>query len=369
MKSPSAYIGVDSNQDRGESAGMNPRHSGSPLVCTQFIPVLASVLLLWCTLATDAADGVLQQWHISPPLLGPAASNSDTYFSVKDPTVVSNGGRWHVFATVRGQKRTHQIEYISFNDWNSTTDAERHFLEITNGYFCAPQVFYFTPHRKWYLLYQTVNTNRALALQPAVSTNDRIENWRGWSAPTFLYPNHPQRVKAWIDFWIICDAAKAHLFFTSLNGLMWRAETKLEDFPHGWNEPEIVLRDDIFEASHTYKIKERQEYWTVVEAQRPGGRYYKLYTATRLDGEWKPRAATRERPFAGLFNTRHTGERWTENFSHGEIIRRGADEQMEIDGENLKFVFQGALDKEIAGRKYGEIPWRLGILEQVHALR
>ena len=36
---------------------------------------------------------------------------------------------------------------------------------------------------------------------------------------------------------------------------MWRAETRLEDFPAAWNKPAIVLRDDIFEASHTYLLK------------------------------------------------------------------------------------------------------------------
>jgi len=48
----------------------------------------------------------------------------------------------------------------------------------------APQVFYFEPHKLWYLIYQTKDFNR----QPIYSTTatiDKPESWRGtvW-APT-----------------------------------------------------------------------------------------------------------------------------------------------------------------------------------------
>ncbi len=302
-------------------------------------------------------------WKVSAPLLAPATSDTDFCYSVKDPSVVFHDGRWHVFVTVRGKKRSHQTEYISFRDWSDTAKAERHFLEVTNGYFCAPQVFWFTPHKKWYQIYQALDTNRPVALQPVFSAVDRIENWRRWTPPAFLYDTHPKNIKGWIDFWVICDDTRAHLFFTSNNGLMWRAETRLAEFPRGWTEPKIVLRDDIFEASHTYKIKGRDQFLTVIEAQNGGRRYYKAYVADKLDGEWKPLAATREKPFASPVNARDTGAHWTDSFSHGEFIRTGVDEHMEIDPTNLRFLFQGVLDQDMRGKKYGEIPWRLGILE------
>ena len=47
---------------------------------------------------------------------------------------------------------------------------------------------------------------------------------------------------------LICDAAKAHLFYTSNDGHMWRRETALADFPHGWSEPQLALQGDIFEG-------------------------------------------------------------------------------------------------------------------------
>jgi len=144
---------------------------------------------------------------------------------------------------------------------------------------------------------------------------------------------------------------------------MWRAETSLADFPSGWSKPEVVLRGDIFEASHTYRLKGLEKYLTVIEAQAGGRRYYKAYLADRLDGKWKPLAATREKPFAAPGNVRFTAEKWTDSFSHGEMIRAGYDEKLEVDPAKLRFIFQGVLDKDKAGKPYGRIPWRLGLLE------
>src|SRR5439155_24658428 len=108
------------------------------------------------------------QWRCSEPLLSAANRPEDPCYSVKDPSIVYFEGRWHLFCTIRSQKRTHQIEYLSFTDWKEAANAPRHILAMTNGYFCAPQVFYFTPHRKWYLIYQ-VNDSKRKMLQPACS--------------------------------------------------------------------------------------------------------------------------------------------------------------------------------------------------------
>ena len=304
------------------------------------------------------------KWTATAPLVSPAQRADDPCFSVKDPTMVHFENRWHLFCTIRSQKRTHQIEYLSFEDWSSANGAQRHILTITNGYFCAPQVFYFTPYKRWYLVYQ-ISDSTLKMLQPAFSTSTNLSDPASWTPPQRLYRTHPTNVTAWIDYWVICDDAKAHLFFTSNNGLMWRAETRLADFPFGWTAPGIVLRGDIFEASHTYRLKELNQYLTVIEAQAQGGRrYYKAYVADRLDGEWKPWAATKEKPFADLVNVRDHGAHWTDSISHGELLRTGHDEKMEVDPANLKFLFQGVSEARRAGKKYGEIPWELGLLEQ-----
>jgi len=308
-------------------------------------------------------------WTVGPPLVSPAVRPDDPCDSIKDPTVVFYKGRWHLFCTIRSKVRTHQIEYLSFSDWKNANAAQRHILTVSDGYFCAPEVFYFSPHKKWYLIYQAPNETKT-GNGPTYSTTANIEDPASWSKPSPFYQEKPKNVKGWIDFWVICDDAKAHLFFTSLDGQMWRAETTLAGFPGGWNEPKVVLQADIFEAGHTYRLKGMNKYLTVVEAQTgttPGWRYYKAYLADRLDGKWELLADTREKPFAGFVNVRDTAEHWTDSFSHGELLRDGYDEKLEVDPNNLRFLFQGISDSRRAGKGYGQIPWQLGILEPASA--
>lgn len=303
-------------------------------------------------------------WDLSAPVLSPVERPHDPCYSVKDPTVVHYGGKWHVFCTLRSKVRSHQIEYVSFEKWEEADRAPRHLLRCREGYFCAPQVFYFRPHKKWYLIYQVGEPERGLQLQPAYSTTENIADPNSWSPAQLFFPKKdPKGVTQWIDFWVVCDAQRAYLFFTSLDGRMWRLWTPLEKFPHGFDHCELALQADIFEASHTYRLKGQNRYLTVVEAQgKTGRRYYKAYVADRLDGEWRPLADTEERPFAGAANVRQPEPAWADNISHGELLRAGYDETLEIDPANLRFLVQAVTEERKAGKVYGEIPWRLGLL-------
>ncbi len=303
-------------------------------------------------------------WKTGEPLVFPRTAADETYFSVKDPSFVRHDGRWHLFCTVRAKARSHQIEYLAFSDWKEAkADARREFLQVTAGYYCAPQVFYFRPHKKWYLIYQTSDKSRKPELQPAWSTTGNLAEPSSWSKPALVFAEQPRSVSRWIDFWVICDRTHAYLFFTSLDGQMWRARTAIEDFPSGWSEPEVCLRGDIFEASHTYLLQGLDKYLTIVEAQGGGGRYYKAYLADRLDGAWKPLADTLQRPFAAPGNVRFAGPRWSDSFSHGELVRASVDETMPVDPARLEFLFQGVKQGDYQGKPYGQIPWRLGMLE------
>ena len=308
-------------------------------------------------------------WSLAAPVLTAADPPDDERFSVKDPTIVRFESNWHLFYTVRSKKRSHQIEYITFKQWQDANTVDRHVLNLSDGYYCAPQVFYFAPHKNWYLIYQVIDQSRKPALQPAYSRTTDITDPNSWTKPVLLFTKNPDNLKMWIDFWVICDEARGYLFFTSLNGQMWRSEAKLADFPHSWSRPTIALTGDIFEASHTYSLGGSGKYLTIIEAEASavagvgGRRYYKAYTADSLDGYWLPLAATAERPFAGPVNVRHEGEHWADSFSHGELIRSGYDQFLEVDPERLRLLFQGVTDEDKRGKKYGEIPWRLGILK------
>ena len=312
--------------------------------------------------AADLSAGRFQ-WRVSQPVVEPVRWPDDPRYSVKDPSVVYYQGRWHLFCTVRGQNRSHQVEYLTFGDWQATGQARRQMLTLHEGYFCAPQVFYFTPHKKWYLICQASDESWDPKYGAAYATTTDIADPASWSGLKSL--GHRQaNGKSGLDFWVICDDAKAHLFFTTLDGRMWREETPLESFPTGWSEPVLAIRGDIFEAGHIYRLKGQDKYLTLVEAQHGHGwRYYKAYLADRLDGTWKPLADTRDKCFASMANTRPVGTRWTDSISHGELLRAGYDERLDVDPANLRFLFQGVADRQRGGKKYGEIPWRLGLLE------
>lgn len=47
-----------------------------------------------------------------------------------------------------------------------------------------------------------------------------------------------------------------------------------------------------------------------------------------LAGDWSALAATGDKPFAGNVNVAVPEPRWTDSFSHGELIRSGHDEQL-----------------------------------------
>lgn len=331
-----------------------------------FRPVLLAAFA--CTAgAQDRArweDGVFS-WKASPPLIDASVQRAETdpHVALKDPSIVFHEGRWHVFATLRRQSGTVCMQYLNFADWSEANTAARTTISFTDRYHCAPQVFYFTPHRRWYLVFQLVDPARGPGMAPYFSTTENLADPRSWSKPQLMVTNPGEKQK-WIDFWVICDAEKAHLFYTSDDGHMWRRETGLGEFPFGWSEQKLVLQGDIFEASHTYKLKGREEYLTIIEALAPGRRYYQAYLADRLDGPWRGLADSLAKPFAARENIQQSPE-WTASVSHGELLRTGVDERMEVDPEQLRFLFQGVSESDYRGAKYGGIPWRLGLLELV----
>lgn len=303
------------------------------------------------------------KWEYSAPLISPDTQAAERSRAQKDPTVVFHDGRWHVFMTVKLPGRS-AIEYCSFASWDEANTSKRARLEVSESkYFCAPQVFYFRPHKKWYLIYQ-VGTPDTKMMWVAYSTTPDITDPTSWTKARPMLdggPEDPRKVGG-LDYWIVCDDDRAYLFLTSLDGRMWRLTTRLQDFPSGFDNCELALKAQIFEASHTYKLKDRDQYLTVIEAN--GQRYYKAYLADSLDGDWTPIADSFQKPFASATNIRPASgvERWTDNVSHGELVRDGVDETMTIDPTNFRFVFQGMLQRDKSNRGYGAFQWRIGLL-------
>jgi hypothetical protein len=315
--------------------------------------------------APAPAPATAFEWKSSEPLIKPPADAKQIY-GVKDPTIVYHDNRYHVFMTMAGATGW-GIAHTSFADWDEATNAPVFMLDqspIGPGYRAAPQVFYFAPQNLWYLIYQGGD--------PLYSTTGNIADPLSWTAPKPFYAPIPASVKnaqgnaVWLDFWIICDDKKCHLFFTGDNGSFYRGETTMERFPQGFSEPVVVMREkleDMFEASNTYRITGTNEYLTLIEAMGPSGRYFRAWTADSLDGTWQPIPGATMNMFAGAENVRFDGRIWSEGISHGELIRDGVDQTLSIDPcQPLRFLYQGLDLEKGKTYEYIELPYQLGVI-------
>jgi hypothetical protein len=323
-------------------------------------------------------------WVSTEPILTAHSNPHDQDVSIKDPSAVFYGGRWHVYATSYVLKRAvpHMV-YTSFFNWDEADAAPRQWIDFDEEEHCAPQVFFFRPQQKWYLIYQRSDLVTK-EYGPVFSTMENVDRPDTLTQPCWLFPQIPSILpdKKWLDFWVICDDSRAFLFFTNNRGQFYRSETGLADFPYGWNEPVLLMSGtihDLFEASCTYRLKGTGKYLTLIEAvaAQGRGRYYKAWLADRLDGEWIPVAATEDQPFASISNvTFAVGHSpWTDSISHGELLREGYDETMTVDPTRLSLLYQGhdPHDNIVlpAGeiRAYRHVPYKIGLLEEINHVR
>jgi endo-1,4-beta-xylanase len=308
------------------------------------------------------------EWSSSGPLISPKPDATHPIVSVKDPTVVRYKHRWLVYATTANTSGEWSLQYTSFRHWWQAPAAPRYFLDqsaIGPGYRAAPQLFYFAPKKKWFLVYQTG--------LPSYSTTDDPTKPQSWSAPKNFQEQMPDVIAQnigngyWVDFWVVCDKAMCYLFSSDDNGHLYRSETTVRDFPNGFGNTQIAMQDPdrhaLFEASNVYRIKGTHKYLLLVEAiGSDERRYFRSWTANGITGPWTPLADTESNPFARWNNVTYPGGAWTQDISHGEMIRAGVDQTMEIDPHCLRYLYQGM--DPAAGGDYSQLPWRLGLLTQ-----
>lgn len=305
-------------------------------------------------------------WSSTGPLIAPISDATHNNVSIKDPTVVYYNNRWHVFATTASTSKVWSMVYMNFADWSQAGSAPQYYMNNTPGYgnHAAPEVFYFRPQKKWYLISEW---------GPQYSTNDDISNPQGWTKPQDFFVKKPAGVGGWIDYWVNCDERNCYLFFTNDAGSFFRSRTSIQNFPQGFDTPVLVMKAargfDLFEASNTYKIKGTNQYLTLIEgiSTDSGKRFFRAFVTDHLDGDWV------EVPDAGSWDTSFMADKnvtfeagvtpWTIDFSHGEMIRDGYDETLTIDPKNMQFLYQG-LDTNQRKLDYVLQPWRLGIVRQ-----
>jgi hypothetical protein len=311
------------------------------------------------------------RWSSSGVLAGPRPDGAHgNVVAIKDFSVVRHNNQWLIYATTASPSQGWGLVQFAFGDWPQAATAPHTYLDtsaIGPGYRAAPQLFFFAPQNLWYLVYQTG--------PPTYSTSSDPSNPRSWSAPRTFIASEPPIVTqnkgpgGWIDFWVVCDPATCYLFFSDDNGHLYRAQTSLASFPNGFTNTQIVLTDSrfaLFEASNVYKIAGQNRYLLIVEAIGSSGRrYFRSWTSTSLTGSWTPLAATEAEPFAGRGNVTFPAGAWTQDISHGELVRAGNDQTMTINPCNLRYVYQGMNPN--AGGDYIQLPWRMGLLTQTNS--
>ena len=305
------------------------------------------------------------RWTSTGPLISAVPDSSHPIVSVKDPSVVYFNNEWHVFATTANTAGTWSMVYLHFADWSQAAAARPYYMDATPGYgnHAAPEVFYFRPQNKWYLVSEW---------GPQYSTTDDITRPGTWTPPRDFFASKPAGIGNWLDYWVICDSATCYFFFTDDAGHFYRSRTSIQDFPQGFDTPVLVMQSartyDLFEASNTYRIKGTNQYLTVVEGITPDGkRSFRGFIADRLDGDWTPLAdaSSWASPFLGAPNVVFDAgiSAWTVDFSHGEMIRDGYDETLTIDPDNLQFLYQG-LEVNHRSGDYSQLPWQLALVRR-----
>jgi hypothetical protein len=314
--------------------------------------------------------GAALQWNGSPVLIAPISDATHDLLAVKDPSVVRFNDRWHVYASSVSTAGAYNMVYTSFSDWTEAPTAPVYYMSQTpgfGGYVAAPQVFFFRPQNKWYLVYQ--------AGPPMYSTANDPGDPTAWTPPAPFFAGTPAIVTqdggGWLDYWVICDAASCHLFFTNNQGHWYKSKTSIDQFPNGFGEPIVVMQDAnpgrIFEATNVYKMNGTNQYLAIIEAfdqTSDNRRYFRSWIADSLEGPWLPWQASGSYPFAGERNVTFEGTAWTHDISHGEAIRAGYDETLAIDPCGLSYLYQGADPTADTGGDYNKIPWRLGLITQ-----
>ncbi len=272
-------------------------------------------------------------------MLLPGTAGSFDATAVKDPSIVFAQGQWHLFYTARGNGK-YSLGYVAAPRLETLQSQPRMQLSALSGNastYAAPQVFFFRPQQRWFLIYQTSASN----YQPMFSTTKTIGDPNSWSRPQELV--RKQEPSKWIDFWVICDDQDAYLFFTRDHHEVVAMRTSLAAFPQGFHEPRLVFAG-VHEAVHIYKETGKPKYTMLFEEREPDlTRRYGRAQADHLLGPWR----LTQRTFAIA--------------SHGELLRTSSDERLEADLTHPRFLIQ-ALPKGSNLKDYPELPWRLELI-------